>query len=522
MAAKQASKAPESNRGFGLARAVTLALLSLTAGGYSSGQPTTVTLRGRVVEDSTSTPIRSAELRFRTPGMRVLTADLESDSDGKFTASEMPTGDYDVTASRAGYAPLVFRLRLPIGDVTVRMTRYGVIDGKVVNASGKPVPSRVLGIGGRQMGGAQVVILTKQPDSDELRIFSEVNMGDANDGRYRVYNLPPGEYAVGLWYSAIDEGAGMQIFSDNAHPRIFSIQGGEEFNDVDFVVNPHLSSHVSGKVEIPEGAKGQYWVSLGLPDHFRIPLVTVQAGEDGSFQFDKIPAGRYDLFVAGPAGGRFGTRGIAPPGTTILFGHTQIQVAGQDVENLNIPVHAGKTLNVLLHSANPGNAGCPANVEVNASSPEPWPVMLPLRAQASFQKPVALSNLPPGKLSVGTPSLDDCFVIGDRTPLDLNGDNSPQQILIELTPGGSVKGTLRPVAPGSLAVLKSVALSSNAGEALFTARAYTGEDGQFEFHKLAPGLYRIEAAGYRGAEVEVKGGATSELNLTSSAQRSAQ
>ena len=50
-------------------------------------------LAGRVVEDHTGNPLASAEIRVVKPGRRTLTADLETSSDGRFAASNLPDGE---------------------------------------------------------------------------------------------------------------------------------------------------------------------------------------------------------------------------------------------------------------------------------------------------------------------------------------------------------------------------------------------------------------------------------------------
>jgi beta-lactamase regulating signal transducer with metallopeptidase domain len=200
-------------------------------------------LEGTVVEDSSGDPLASAELRVHGAGMRELAADLDTDREGRFRAPGLPPGDYSVDVSKPNYITTAFRLHVPGVDPTVRLVRYGVIDGQATDVEGRPLPGQILD-GGRTIGSARISILVKQPGSQELQLFRETAL---EDGRYRIYDLPPGEYAVGLWYSGIKDGSGLQLYPNNAEPRFFTVAGGEEYNDINFSVAPSAAYQVSGK-----------------------------------------------------------------------------------------------------------------------------------------------------------------------------------------------------------------------------------------------------------------------------------
>ena len=88
----------------------------------------------------------------------------------------------------------------------------------------------------------------KQPGTEELKAIRQVPLEDG--GRYRIFDLPPGQYAVGLWWGGLPAGSGAQMYPDNAHPRFFDVAGGEDYRDIDFLVTLGASFSVSGKVEM--------------------------------------------------------------------------------------------------------------------------------------------------------------------------------------------------------------------------------------------------------------------------------
>jgi hypothetical protein len=183
-------------------------------------------LDGRILGDSSGAPLASAELRFHQAGMRELAAHLETERDGSFHAPGLPAGEYTVDVSKPNFVTATLRLRTPAAGVLIRLVRYAVIAGTVRDTEGRPVPGRVSLPGGRTGGSARIAVLTKQAGSEELKAVRQVALDDG--GRYRIFDLPPGEYAVGLWWVGLSLGSGAQMYPDAAHPRFFPVAGGED------------------------------------------------------------------------------------------------------------------------------------------------------------------------------------------------------------------------------------------------------------------------------------------------------
>jgi beta-lactamase regulating signal transducer with metallopeptidase domain len=468
-------------------------------------EPAARDFEGRVVEDSSGNPLASAELRFHRAGMRELAADLETDREGKFHAPGLPPGEYTVDVSKPNFVTAAFQLRVPASGLLLRLMRYGVIDGQANDTEGQPLPGRVLAPGGRTAGSARVVILVKPAGTEELRLFREAPM---EDGHFRVHDLPPGQYAVGLWYAGLKMGAGMQLYPDNQHPRFFTIAGGEEYRDINFTVASHSGFQVSGKVELPKPGM-KFALALGLPEQPTLPVAQTLAENDGSFHFENVPPGSYDLFAAGPVNGYGAYDNVL--GSNRFFGRTRIQVGAVNVDGLAISVSGGRSLAVVLrpHVAGPPPAGCPPSATVALASLEPWGAMLNANLQVVFEKEQTARDLAPGRYRLTATSLGSgCYQV-NQPVADLRGDVSGP-VAIEVAAAGSIHGTLR---AGSAAAV--TLLEAEATDGAQARLAFPDGQGRFSFDGLPPGRYKLAAQVPKAAwkEVEVSGGAQASVEL---------
>ncbi len=155
------------------------------------------TITGKVIADHSGAPVASADVHFYRTGSTGLAADLETDVDGKFSAAELDPGEYRLEISKPNHLGATVRL-VVIGTesspptVLARLIRSGAILGQVKDAQGKPIVGAHVMAMARPKAGTPL-----QPDVATGRIA----IVDAR-GQYRLYNLPPGEYAVVASYGA--------------------------------------------------------------------------------------------------------------------------------------------------------------------------------------------------------------------------------------------------------------------------------------------------------------------------------
>ena len=74
--------------------------------------PMTASIKGLVTTADTGAPVRGAEVRLSSRGSynRLVTTDAE----GSFNLRDLPSGDYQLTVSRAGFTSAIFGQRRPL------------------------------------------------------------------------------------------------------------------------------------------------------------------------------------------------------------------------------------------------------------------------------------------------------------------------------------------------------------------------------------------------------------------------
>ncbi len=156
-------------------------------------------IAGVLVSADKGTPVRRANVRLVrvAPGVTRTTV---SDAEGRFTFSDLPAGDYTLSASRPGYLDTVHGARQPgatsvgtpltlaedqrIEKLTLPLPRGGVISGVIIDEFGDPAfntPVRALRFS--YQNGERVLTPAGNAVTDDR-------------GAYRMAGLLPGDYLV--------------------------------------------------------------------------------------------------------------------------------------------------------------------------------------------------------------------------------------------------------------------------------------------------------------------------------------
>jgi hypothetical protein len=179
-----------------------LLLSVLLAGTQSSTQAATAkesaVISGVVIDRQTGTPVRSAVVRLNPPYGRGISRTVTSDADGRFEFAALPADKYVLSAARTGYLPTTLgeqRRGGPgtivsvaegetRGELTIPMSRGGIISGRVLNEHDEAVP------------GVEVRALSYEFENGS-RVLRPVFVDRTDDrGEFRLFTLPAGQYYV--------------------------------------------------------------------------------------------------------------------------------------------------------------------------------------------------------------------------------------------------------------------------------------------------------------------------------------
>ena len=165
---------------------------------------------GQVADAATGAPVGEAIVRLTlpkylenlptTPKGRVM-----ADDEGRFFFADLPPGEYFVHATKDGFAPGTYGQRRAWGqsqlvslgegerlaDVKLRVWKYAVIAGTVVDEAGEPV----VGVAVRALIKDVVAGRTRYGNMEVIRELVPIATTD-NRGVFRLSQLMPGTYVV--------------------------------------------------------------------------------------------------------------------------------------------------------------------------------------------------------------------------------------------------------------------------------------------------------------------------------------
>ncbi len=311
----------------------------------------TAVFKGVVVAADTGAPIRRAQVRATAPDSgdnRMATTDEQ----GRFEIRELVGGRYTLTASKGGFVTLQYGQRRPsergtavdlpagstIDKLTIGLPRGSVIAGRIVDEFGEPLT------------GAQVQVLRSAYVNGmrQLRPAGQSNRTD-DQGSFRVFGLPPGDYAITA--TLREDRPGMRGGNPDDQPangyaptyfpgttnvaeaQRVTVALGQELTGITFGLSLAPLSRVRGRVLAPAGAEpGGLVMAIpagggGLSGGFGLGNMRgAPVRGDGTFELPGLAPGAYTLVVR-PQGRR---------NDTGLAGSMPISVAGGDVDNVAI------------------------------------------------------------------------------------------------------------------------------------------------------------------------------------------
>ena len=376
------------------ALAVAGARVSLDGQARTQIDPLTASISGRVTSE-TGAPLRRAEVRATSNGG--LTRFTTTDTDGRYVVRDMPAGAFTLHVSKSGFVPLYFGQRRPFErrvtlqivpgtrvSADIRLPRAGAITGRIVDRTGEPVM------------GVRVQALRRRM-VDGLRGLQATGAADTTDdqGSYRVYGLPPGEYYVAATPRRVEDvagrpvagtvpGRGTPIFypgtANRDEAQRVTVDVSSEAR-ADLQLNEVRTSRVSGIVLQANGtpAAGAMLtllsrdVSVGggvdSPDGLMPLQLQDDADDGGRFEIVGVPPGSFTLRAQtrprvsvpfDPVNQRFTAPRDVP---AIEMAMLPVSVDG-DVAGLTVSTAPGGTVDIVLVPDQGVSAPLPDNVRV--------------------------------------------------------------------------------------------------------------------------------------------------------------
>jgi hypothetical protein len=282
-------------------------------------------ISGAIVDQQTGRPLKGAEACLAEPGAERRCALTEGDGRFEFRVG---AGRYILSASRAGYLSANYGARpgsrytvvaveagMRVGNLEVRLQRFPVVSGRVVNEDQEPV----------QDAEVAVWSLPRRRNRD-LPLRRAASSATNDLGEYRVPGLAPGNYYVSVTPRLPDlpcaaafprQVYGMTFYpgaTDATQAVPVRLEAGLDLNGIDFTVLPARAWKVRGKVGMDFEGVASPTIGLGRPG-LAAPARPVPVNPaDGSFAFCGVLPGQYVL------------EGSWREGGTVLHAREEIEV----------------------------------------------------------------------------------------------------------------------------------------------------------------------------------------------------
>jgi Carboxypeptidase regulatory-like domain len=317
----------------------------------------TAVISGRVARADGLPIVRatvSTQVFQTSPGVELrFNRSVQTDEGGRYEIGNLPAGQYRVTATKLGYNPSSYGQKsgddrgttIDLADGQTRprtdiaLARNSIVMGRVVDEFGDPVENVAVTL-------SQIRFLAGRRRLVSVSAMSGRTTDD--QGRYRVYAVPPGAYVVSASVGqvvAFDPSTGLSgyaptYFPSATNPReaqLVSIPRSQDVT-VDFVLVPTATATISGR---KLGWDGQpFGGSLSItPSQRSGAIVTPPAGariyNDGRFEFPNVAPGDYVIQA---------DEGKKSPSNEGQFATAFVTINGADVGDVLLQATPGSTI----------------------------------------------------------------------------------------------------------------------------------------------------------------------------------
>lgn len=507
----------------------------------------TVVLTGIVTtDDSSARPLRRAIVTVTAAELKG-TRQVVTNDDGRFTFSELPPGRYSLVVDKPGYVKTYYGNKRPGGmpatpvavlagqpapDITIRVPRGAVIAGVVRDQFGTPLSAA-------QVSVKQVTVVNgrrRMSDVPNLR----VPVAHTDDqGRYRIYGLPPGEYAVFCELSMRNVGNVRETNSADVDavlrelragrsaaalaappPRQVSLSGGylpgvpdadsaqmitlavgEERVGADILIGPLRALTVSGTSVGPGGAPMSNLMLVVVNAGTGARIVAGSGGvRDGRFTLSALPAGRYVLV------GRAAENNAGETVEMPYYAETEFVLTDQNL-SVTLQFERGTTIEGRIVPPAGAAPGAVESVRLGATPVDGYTAVVPARVVATTRPDgtFVFDGVGPGKWRVTAASLPANWTLQSAVhdgrdtldaPLDVRLGQPLTDLTVTMTDRPAVlTGTIFDATGQPTSEYSIVAFSTD--RALWTSPRRVSSvtrlssDGRFTITGLPPGEYYL-------------------------------
>jgi hypothetical protein len=366
-------------------------------------------------------------------------------------------------------------------------------------------------------------------------------------GMYRVFNLPPGRYAIAV---APDSDAGSAVsapiyfpgVTDPARAEFLSLRPGEYRSNTNLTLTPVQTYTVKGSVTgIPGNWPHRRVVAVSMIPAAGIsteaPIVDTDL--EGHFTFSSVAPGSYQIVAFGPGPTVVMGNEAPVPDIRPRQGSVRVDVAGADLSDVTVPLKDVVTADArLIADREPGvTPACYSAAKLTLRPVDPMPVSRQFNATLTSAGAFALRDIPAARYRVELKGFEgSCFLreirmegkklIEGTVTVDANASLE----LVVSAGSGKVTGTV--TAPDEQKLTSGLVILVPADDETREVRTTPFDaKGQFNLEQIPPGRYRLLATQRIGSndyldplfwqenqapEIEIKqGGAiTQDLKLT--------
>ena len=475
-------------------RSLTLAGFALAAAVASLAQqpPDPVSLSGTVVNTVTAAPIRYAKVVLVPAGI-----ETQTDAAGAFRFPNVPPGDYFVMASKPGFAPAEgheVSLKSSRENDELRLTPLSAIRGRITDGGGEPVE--------------HVTVLAMQSTVEtghrRNQVVSSVETNDR--GEYRIPLLRAGAYLV----KASGQFSQQHYYGGNAAP----LATHEGFAPLYFGGSRDAAGAAPVQVQPGADARADFSLTMqaghsirgritNLKLHSTADLQLSSGDEDLGVNRSSLDLGTGQFEIQGVLDGAYRLRAYQVSNVDgLLFAEQEVVLNGHDVEGITLALAIPPTLKGKLRVE--GRADMSARVFSGTLIARDDFLTLLTGQNQLVVSTVAdgkfeIHSVFPGKywtdfkagngLYVSSAHAGNTDILATQE-LVTSAGMAPELDIVLRADGGSVSGTIAPVAIGgaTVAVLLVAESCSRPARTL-----YAFNDNSFFFGDIAPGNYRLHA-----------------------------